>query len=145
MGKLVDSILSKIPKGADKGGGPLSDIAGKIGGGLSYAGGKIVEGVSYAAEATSDFVKADGLNPMGFLYNYAVGAAQEDSSVTNVVDTAQKGQEATTQAVVDTGEALQSAGQTVVNTISGGIDTVKKVLPFVAVGGLGLLLLSRKR
>lgn len=114
--------------------GIFDTITGTIGGGLSYA-----------AKATSDFVKVGGTNPVGFLINYGIGATQKETAVTNVVDTAQAGQETVSKAVVDTGGAIKSAGESVVNTISGGFDTVKKALPIVAVGGLALLILSKKR
>lgn len=102
-------------------------------------------GASYVAKATSDFVKVGGTDPVGLLFNYGAGLTKKETAVTNVVGTAQAGSAAVTQAVVDTGDTIKSAGESVVKTISGGLDTAKKVLPIVAVGGLALLVLSKKK
>lgn len=114
--------------------GIFDSITDTIGGGLSYIG-----------KTTSDFVKVGGTNPLAFLINYAIGTTQKEPSVSNVVEVAQAGNAAVSGAVVSTGNAIKSAGENVVNAVAGGIDTVKKYLPVVAVGGAALLILSRKR
>ena len=114
--------------------GIFDTITDTIGGGLSYIG-----------KTTSDFVKVGGTNPLSFLTNYAIGTTQKEPSLTNVVEVAQAGNDAVSGAVVGTGNAIKSAGESVVNTVTGGIDTIKKYLPVVAVGGAALLILSRKR
>lgn len=102
-------------------------------------------GLSYVAKSTSDFVKVGGTNPLTFLTNYAIGSTQKEPSVTNVVEVAQAGNTAVSDTVVGTGNAIKTAGENVVNAVAGGIDTAKKILPIVAVGGLALLVLSKKR
>ena len=86
-------------------------------------------------------------NPLSFLTNYAIGAGsgKVEPAVTNVMETAEAGQQTVSDTAVATGNAIKDAGETVVNTVTGGIETIKKYLPAVAVGGLGLFLLSRKR
>ena len=88
-----------------------------------------------------------GNNPLSFLFNYSIGAGsgKVEPSITNVSETADAGQQTVTDTAVGAGTAIKDAGETVVNAVSGGIDTIKKYLPAVAVGGVALLLLSRKR
>lgn len=114
--------------------GIFDTITDTIGGGLSYIG-----------KTTSDFVKVGGTKPLTFLTNYAIGSTQKEPSVTNVVEVAQAGNDAVSGAVAGAGNAVYSAGENVVNAVTGGIDTIKKYLPVVAVGGVALLILSRKR
>ena len=102
-------------------------------------------GLSYVTKSMSDFVKVGGTRPLTFLTNYAIGSTQKEPSVTNVTEVAQAGNDAVSGAVVGTGNAIKSAGENVVNAVAGGIDTIKKYLPVVAVGGAALLILSRKR
>lgn len=99
-----------------------------------------------AAKTTSQIVQAGGAtSPASFAVNYAIGAASSEASVSNVAETAVQGKDTVQASVVGAGTTIKDGAESVVNAITGGVDTVKKYLPVVALGGLGLLLLSRKR
>ena len=95
----------------------------------------------------ANLLKVRVTNPLSFLTNYAIGAGsgKVEPSITNVMETAAAGQQTVADTTIATGSAIKDAGETVVNTVTGGIETIKKYLPAVAVGGVALLLLSRKR
>ena len=95
----------------------------------------------------ANLLKVGVTNPISFLTNYAIGAGsgKVEPAVTNVIETATVGQQTVADTTIATGSAIKGAGETVVNAVTGGIETIKKYLPAVAVGGVALLLLSRKR
>ena len=95
----------------------------------------------------ADVLKVGITNPLSFLTNYTIGAGsgKVEPSITNVMETATAGQQTVADTTIATGSAIKDAGETVVNAVTGGIETIKKYLPAVAVGGVALLLLGRKR
>ena len=109
-------------------------------------GGAFGDVLGGAAKTTSQIVQAGGAtSPAKLAVNYAIGAASSEASVSNVAETALKGQETVQGSIVGAGTAIKDGAEAVANTVIGGVDTIKKYLPVVALGGLGLLLLSRKR
>ena len=112
---------------------------------IGNAAGSVIGSI---ADTTSKIVKSGGAtSPAGFAVNTAIGAIAGGSepSVTAVADTAVQGKTAVQGSIVGAGSAIKDGAENVINTIGGGIDTVKKYLPAVALGGVALLILSRKR
>lgn len=100
------------------------------------------------ADTTSKLVLSGGVtSPASLAVNTAIGAVAGGSepSVTNVADLAVQGKTVVQDSIVGAGSAIKDGTENVINAIGGGIDTVKKYLPAVAVGGVALLILSRKR
>ena len=98
-----------------------------------------------AAKTTSQIVQAGGAtSPASFAVNYAIGAASSEASVSNVAETAVQGKDTVQASVVGAGTAIKGGAEAVANTVLGGVDTVKKYLPIVAVGAVALILAGKR-